>query len=144
MLVRKITRCSRSSIRSAPVGLERAVGRLDGRVHLPGPASLDDGYYLASRRVLDREPVGSVMGGPPVGAEFWFQGCGHCELSFPERYCRRGGAGRAAGGASASVVSHCCIRASSGLVSGVSSAASLLLSVAAAPAVVGSASRPGW
>ena len=123
----------------APVGLERAVGRLDGSVHLRGPASLDEGYYLAGCRVLDTEPVGFVMGRPPVGAEFGFQGCGHCELSFPERCGRRGGAGSAAEGASASVVSHCCISAISGPVSGVSSAVSLLLSVAAALAIVGSA-----
>ena len=69
---------------------------------------------------------------------------GHCEASFPERRGRRGGAGSAAEGASASVVSHCCISAISGPVSGVSSAASLLLSVAAALAIVGSASRSGW
>jgi hypothetical protein len=44
-------------------------------------AALDEGYYLAGGWVLDTEPVGFVMGRPPVGAELGFQGCGHCELS---------------------------------------------------------------
>jgi hypothetical protein len=78
---------------------------------------------LRRRRLIDAtvEVLGEVGARPPHG----------------------GGAGRAAEGASASVVSHCCIRASSGPVSGVSSAVSLLLSVAAVLAIVGSASRPG-
>jgi hypothetical protein len=42
------------------------------------------------------------------------------------------------------VLSHCCISATSGPVSGVPSAASLLLSVAAALAIVGSTLRSGW
>jgi hypothetical protein len=64
--------------------------------------------------------------------------------SSPERYGLPGDAGSAADGASASVVSHCCIRAVSGPVSGVLSAASLLLSVAAALATVGSVPCSGW
>jgi hypothetical protein len=52
---------------------------------------------------------------------------------------RRGGAGGAAAEVSASVVSHHCMSARSGWVSGVSWAASLLLSVAAAVASAGSA-----
>jgi hypothetical protein len=42
------------------------------------------------------------------------------------------------------VLSHCCISGISGRVSGVFSVASLLLSVAAALATVGSAPRSGW
>src|SRR5580700_3591037 len=53
------------------------------------------------------------------------------------------GAGSAGGEALASLVSHCCIKATSGAVSGVSSVLSLLPSVAAALATVGSAPYSG-
>ena len=68
----------------APVGLERAVGRLDRSVHLRGPASLEKGYHLASCRVLHRESVGRVVLRPPVGGQPGFQGCGHGELSLQD------------------------------------------------------------
>jgi transposase len=84
------------SCASAPVGLKRAMSRLEGGVHLQGAPALDDGDHLARR-----------------------------------------GAGGVGVGASANVVSHCCMSARSGSVSGVSWAASLLLSVAAAVASVG-------
>ena len=73
--------------------------------------------------------------------------CGHSDARQASRRLFRGlhrrGVAGAAVGASARVVSHCFISARSGAVSSVSSTVILLLSVAAAVAIVGaSASRP--
>lgn len=45
----------------APVGLRRAMSRLDGGVHLRGTPALDDCDHLARRGVFDREAVGFVV-----------------------------------------------------------------------------------
>src|SRR6266536_3141998 len=116
----------------APVGLEGAVGRLNRSVHLRASAPLDDGDDLAGCWVFDREPVVFVMGRPAEGRQLGCRCRGHRDFSFVLRSGGGGGAGSAAAEASANVVSHCCMSARSGSVSGVSSAASLLLSVAAA------------
>ena len=97
------------------------------------------------RALCERAPVPIGLEGvvgPSTAALILGPGPACGRSLFLWRGGRRRGVAGAAVGASARVVSHCSISARSGAVSGVSSTASLLLSVAATVAIVGaSASR---